>query len=168
MLRLQTIFAALVVLTAWFIFLFSFFLPASNVVSGGGASPGTPLTGWETFTSSILLLAGQPLVILAEPKALLFLTFPFINLLMLISPFVALGEHERAPLLALVLVPFGLLPMALPKILTGDVFIGFYAWVGSFFLMSAGCLLLGWAARPVFPDDNELRGEKRLVAPKHG
>lgn len=158
MLRLSTLFAVLVILTAWFIFLFSFFLPASNAF--GGKAAGAPISGWETFTAPLVMLAAQPLVILAEPRILMFLAFPLINLVMLLSPLVVFGEHERAPLLAFVLIPFSLLPLTLPKTLTGDLFIGFYAWIGSFFLMSVGCIWLGWAARPVFPDESELSSER--------
>lgn len=82
------------VLTAWLLFVISFFLPATNVVEVGGTVPGTPLTGWQAFTSSVGVLAGQPLIIIAEPRTLLFLTFPFINLTMLFAPVAVLAWDD--------------------------------------------------------------------------
>jgi hypothetical protein len=129
-----------VVTLAWLMFIVSFFLPATNRLEMGGTPPGTPLTGWQAFTSSLFVLGAQPLIVIAQPLTLLFLTFPFINLGMLLSPLVALS-WERAALLSFLLVPCGALPWIFPKDVTGDFFIGFYVWDASFFVMSAGCIL---------------------------
>ena len=77
------------VAVAWLMFIGSLFLSANNRLEMPGASPGTPLTGWQAFAAS-LVVAAHPLVILAEPRTLLFLflTFPFINLAMLLAPLV--------------------------------------------------------------------------------
>jgi hypothetical protein len=134
-------------LAAWIMFFASFFLPATNVVEKGGTPPGTPLLGWDAFCRSLLLLPALPLVLIAEPRALLFLTFPFINAAMLVIPLVALRDPELAPLCGATLAPPGIVPWLLPKMLTGDLFIGFYLWNLSFFAMAVGCILFGLADR---------------------
>jgi hypothetical protein len=129
-----------VVSAAWLMFIVSFFLPATNVVETGGTAPGTPLTGWQAFSSSLEVLAVQPLIIIAEPRTLLFLTFPFINLAMLLAPVVVLAWDDSWLLSGLFFL-FGLLPWLFPKAVTGDLFVGFYLWDLSFFMMIFGCVL---------------------------
>jgi hypothetical protein len=103
---------------------------------------GTPLIGWDAALSSITLPASQPLILFAEPKFLIFLVYPFINLLMLLSPTIPLFlPRPAAGLLPLVLIPAALIPLTLPKTMTGDLFIGFYLWISSFLLISTGCLI---------------------------
>jgi hypothetical protein len=101
--------SAIVVTLAWLMFIVAFFLPATNRLEMGDTPPHTALTGWQTFTSSLFVLGAQPLIVLVEPSTLLFLTFPFINLAMLLAPLVA-SSWERAALLSFVLVPCGALP----------------------------------------------------------
>jgi len=129
-----------IVISAWLMFVVSFFLPATNVLEMGGTTPGTPLTGWQTFASSIEVLAVQPLIIIAEPRTLLFLTFPFINLAMLVAPLIILA-WEDAWVLSGALVLCGLFPWIFPKDMTGQLFVGFYLWDASFFVMAAGSIL---------------------------
>lgn len=124
-----------IVATAWMMFLISFLLPTTNGHNG-----------WGAFTTSILVMGAQPLIILAEPRVRLFLIFPFANLAMLLAPSLAFTWEWR-PLLMLLLPVFGLIPWALPQELTGELFIGFYVWKFSFFLMAAGCLLSGLAEK---------------------
>lgn len=139
---------AVIVWGAWLVFIVSFFLPATNVAEMGGTSPGTPLIGWEAFTSSLKVLAAQPLVIIAEPRMLLFLAFPFINFAMLVAPFVVLAWDDSWLLSGLFLL-MGLFPWVFPKSVTGDLFVGFYLWDLSFFAMSIGCVLVSLNQRRV-------------------
>jgi hypothetical protein len=132
---------AVVVIVAWLMFIFSFFLPTTNVLAMGGTAPGAPLTGWQAFTSSLEVLAVQPFVILAEPRTLLFLIFPFINLVMLLAPVIVLAWDDSW-LLSGLFLSFGLLPWCFPKAVTGDLFVGFYLWDLSFFMMMVGCVLV--------------------------
>jgi len=127
---------------AYLLFVASMFLPATNILQRAGTPSGTPLSGRQAL-SSIQVLGAQPLVFVVEPRALLLLAFPPLNLLMLLSPLFVAFQRGWSFWLAFVLVPGGLLALALPESLTGDLFVGFYAWVGSLFLMSAGCIWLG-------------------------
>ena len=131
-----------VVTLAWLMFIFSFFLPATDVLSIGGTAPDTPLTGWQAFTTSFEVF-GSPFILLIpqEPRLLLLLAFPPINLVMLLSPLLAALVWERAWILSGLLLPFGIVPWLLPKDFTGNLFAGFYLWDSSFFLMGAGCIL---------------------------
>jgi hypothetical protein len=139
--------ASLPIVVAWLMFVASFFLPATNVVGRPGTRPGTPLSGWDAFYSSLMILGAHPIIVIAEPRSLLFLTFPLINLAMILIPLFALGDPEHAPVFGAPLAPLGLIPLLLPKTLTGDVFVGFYLWISSFFAMSAGCLWFGLCYR---------------------
>ena len=130
-----------IVLTAWLMFFVSFFLPATNVVAIGGTERGTPLTGWQALTTSLRVLAVQPLIVIMEPRTLLFLTFPFINLAMLVAPLMVLAWDDSWVLSGLFVVG-GLLPWAFPKSVTGDLFVGFYLWDLSFMMMGLGSILV--------------------------
>jgi hypothetical protein len=158
-------------LAAWLMFFTSFFLPATNVVERGGTPPGTPLPGWDAFFSSLTVLAAQPFIVIAEPRALLLLAFPFINAAMIVIPLVALREPELAPWYGSVLVPLGLIPWLLPKTLTGDLFIGFYLWNVSFFAMAAGCVWFGladdWCWRHATDRLESLRGDAAYSKKRH-
>ena len=147
--RIPRYLPAAIAITAWLMFVISFFLPATNVVEMGGTAPGTPLTGWQTFTSSLGVLAAQPLIIIAEPRTLLFLTFPFINLAMLFAPIVVLAWDDSWFLSGLFLL-FGLLPWLLPKDVTDNLFVGFYLWDLSFFAMVAGCILVSISRKQIY------------------
>lgn len=78
---------AVVVLAAWLMFIVSFFLPTTDVLSIGGTEPDTPLTGWQAFTLSLEMLGYPPAIftIIDQPRILLFLLFPFVNLAMLLG-----------------------------------------------------------------------------------
>ncbi len=131
----------------WVCFITSFFLPATNVLERGGTRPGTPMVGWDAAISSVTTIGAQPLILIAEPKSILFLLFPLVNLMMLLSPAWALGEPESAFWLAIVLLPIGICTVGMPATLIGDVFAGFYLWVGSFFVVSVGCIVLSLSTR---------------------
>jgi len=123
-----------------------FLLSASDGCGGAGRhTAGTPLTGWQAFTSSIYVLVGQPLIIIAEPRTLLFLAFPFLNLAMLIAPVVL--AWDEAWLLSGLFLLLGLLPWVFPKTVTGDLFVGFYCWDCSFFAMCIACVLVSVSRR---------------------
>lgn len=148
-----------IVVLAWLMFSASFFLPATNVVQSGGTAPGTPLTGWQAFTSSLEILFVQPLAIIAEPRILLFLAFPFINLAMLISPVPVLAWDDSW-ILSGFLLPFGLLPWIFPKSVTGELFIGFYLWDASFFVMTVGSILVGIRRRQIYENSMQAFRER--------
>ena len=121
----------LLIWIAWLMFGFSFFLPATNVL-------GT-LSGWDAFIASFAVIGSQPLVVLAEPRVLICLAFPFCNMAMLLSPLFAYPSVTRTkefPVISIILIPSGILPWLLPKSITGELFSGFYLWNLSFFLMS--------------------------------
>jgi hypothetical protein len=141
-------FPTAIVLVAWLMFIVSFFLPASNVLAKAGGMPGAPLTGWQTFVASQMMLA-YPLTFLLihdQPRILLFLLFPFINLVMLLAPVVVLAWKDSW-LISWIFLLFGLFPWIFPKDMTGDLFIGFYLWDLSFLLMMAGCISVGICRR---------------------
>jgi hypothetical protein len=115
----------------------------------GGTESGTPLTGWQAFTSSLEVLAVQPLIIIAEPRTLLFLAFPFINLAMLFAP-VAVLAWDDSWLLSGLFFLFGILPWFFPKDVTGDLFVGFYLLDLSFFIMIAGCVLVSIGRKQIY------------------
>lgn len=146
-----------IIAIAWFAFLVSFFLPATDVVEVGGVAPGTPLSGWQAFTASLLTFAAMfPWMMFAEPRCLLFLAFPLMNLLAFVAPMFALLAPEEAEYLGLVLIPLAAIPLLLPHVLTGNLLIGFYLWIGSFFGMSLGGIWLSYTTnRFGFADDPE-------------
>jgi len=69
-------------------FIVSFFLPATNRLELADTPAGTPLNGWQAFTTSLFVLGAQPFIVFAEPSTLHFLRFPFINVAMLLAPLV--------------------------------------------------------------------------------
>lgn len=159
--RFWRLFGALIVGVGWLAFITSFFLPATNVVERGGTSPGTPLVGWDAAISSIRVLAAQPLVFVVEPRAWLFLIFPLLNLGVLLSPAVAVSMPKKVGWLALVLLPAAIVPQTLPKTLTGDLFVGFYVWIGSFVTLAVGYILISLTASTRGP------GRQSVPAPAH-
>ena len=103
-------------------FIVSFFLPATDVVEMDTAPPGTPLTGWQAFTTSLAVF-GHPLtylLILKMPRMLLLLAVPFINLMMLLAPLVAL-VWEEAWILSGWFVLCGFAPWLLPKAIASSL-----------------------------------------------
>jgi hypothetical protein len=142
----------LITVLGWALFVISFFLPATNVVERGGTLAGTPLIGWDAAVTSLALIGAQPLILVIEPKSLIFLFVPLINLLVLVSPAIALRAPEGAFWLAVVFVPTGLLLLTMPKILEGEVFVGYYLWCISFFVVSAGCIAISLSATAVLDD----------------
>jgi hypothetical protein len=140
-----------VVTTAWLMFMMSFFLPATDIVEMDNTPPGTALTGWQAFTTSLAVF-GQPLtflLILKMPRMLLLLAFPFINLMMLLAPVAALA-WEEAWILSGWFMLCGFVPWLLPKAIAGNLFAGFYFWDVSFFVMSAGCVLASIACKQAY------------------
>jgi len=136
---------------AWLMFIASFFLPATDVVEMSGTAPGTPLTGWQAFTTSLEIF-GHPVTLLLipkEPSLLLLLAFPLINLVMLFSPLPALA-WEEAWMLSGVFLLFGFVPRLLPRELIGNLFVGFYLWDLSIFMMGVGCILASIAWKQAY------------------
>lgn len=80
------------------------------------------------------------IILMANPAIHLFAAFPLMNLTMLFAPCVTFAGRWSAAL-ALILVPSGLLPLWLPVAIRGDIFVGFFLWNISFFIMSAECIL---------------------------
>jgi hypothetical protein len=145
MARFCTSVALTIAIASWLLFVFSFFLPATNVLVSAGAPPGTPLTGWEAFSASIWDGALNPWVWLADLRVLLFLVYPFANSLMLFAPFYIGLLRQNAFVVAVILLPCAILPWRLPKPLTGEVFIGFYCWNGSYIAMCVAAVV--WSLR---------------------
>jgi hypothetical protein len=129
------------VVAAWLAFVVSFALPATNVVGIAGEPPGKPATGWQASIASLETLVCEPLLVIVEPRALLFLAFPVINFAMLVAPWFVLSPDDGAAF-GWVFLPVGLLPWILPKNLTGELFLGFYVWDLSFFAMFVGAILM--------------------------
>ncbi len=127
---------------AWPLFFASFFLPATDVVAMPGPED-APLNGWQAMTSAVLTVAFQPIIIVADPRVLLFLVFPAVNVLMLIAPLRVWSSRECAVPLGIVFVVAGILPFLIPAMFFRNVFVGYYLWNASFFLMASACLLLG-------------------------
>ncbi len=126
--------------TSWLLFLWSFFLPATNALNYPGTPPGTPLTGWQAFTSSACAVL-NPIMWIVEPRVLLLLSFPSANLLMIIAPLMFRILREKSAIFAILLLPCAGVPWLMPKTLMGDFFVGFYIWNWSFVAMSLGCIL---------------------------
>ncbi|HEX6960423.1 MAG TPA: hypothetical protein VF175_01040 [Lacipirellula sp.] len=143
--------ARAIIAVAWLMFFTSFFLPATNVLEAAGTAPGTPLTGWQAFSATVLAL--HPLAVLAEPKILLFLAAPVINLAMIIVPLASLVAARAGLRAGPLLVPLAIVPFGFPDKALGDLYSGFYTWVASIALMAAGCIWLGLS--------DELRGYDR-------
>ena len=128
---------------SWSLFLIAFVLPATNLVSTANTRPGDPVSGLVTFAGSIQLWGWLPILAFAEPRALLFLIFPFTNQAMFAAPlFVSCRTPVASVFLALVFAIGGVLPWFLPGSLTGTLFSGFYVWDASFFLMALSYCLL--------------------------
>jgi hypothetical protein len=147
-------FAFVPLMAAWSMFCLSFALPATNVVERGGTPPGTPLLGWEACLTSLITILTQPLGVLVDPRALLFLAFPVMNVAMAGMPWFVLSHPEKTGSYAAALIPFGLATWMLSKSLTGDLLVGFYFWDLSAFVMAAGCIWLGrawsWSTAKIF------------------
>ena len=133
------------IVASWLLFILSFFLPATNVLQMGGTPLGTPLTGWQAFTTSVSCGAMNPWMWIAEPRVFFFLIFPWANGLMLFAPMISFMLREKAAALAFFLVPCAIVPWCMPRTLLGDLFAGFYCWNGSFIAMSIGCILASLA-----------------------
>ncbi len=134
--------AQTIVITAWLMFLVSFFLPVTNALEWHGTPPGTPLNGWQASFCAVNL-ATEPMILLFEPRMLMFLVVPILNITMLFAPLCIRAVDEETPILSVLFVVFGGLPWLIPKELTDDVFCGFYVWDAPFFLMATGCYFSG-------------------------
>ena len=131
---------------SWLMFLASFFLPATNVLAMAGTAPGTPLTGWQAFESSLSAGAFNFWAWLGDLRVMVFLIFPFTNSVMLVAPaFRVLGKFSFIP--ALILLPAAVVPWLLPHYLCGDLYVGFYLWNASYLMASLGCCQLAIAFR---------------------
>ena len=140
-----------IIAASWMLFVLSFVLPATNI----NAPSGKLLLGWEAFAESLSGLI-NPMLWLIDFRVNLFLIFPFANALMLLAPVLCRILGDKAEALAILLVPCAVVPWLIPKVLTGDVFIGFYCWNTSFLTMSLGCLLLPLSISAM-PADREAR-----------
>lgn len=128
-----------VVLLSWLAFLASFCLPATSILEAAGTKPGTPLTGWQAFQAS---LDARAWLWLADSRLLWLLVFPVTNVLMLAAPaFRLLREGALIP--AVILAPAAFGPWLLPPELLGDLYVGFYLWIGSYMGAALGCSILG-------------------------
>lgn len=130
-----------IVTSSWLMFLASFFLPATNVLEAAGTAPGTPLTGWQAFVTSISAGSFNPWAWLGDWRVMAFLIFPVTNAVMFVAPaFGVLGKGSFVP--ALLLLPAAVVPWLLPHELRGDLYVGFYLWNASYVVASVGCCLL--------------------------
>lgn len=137
---------------AWLLFLLSFFLPATDVVQRSGTPPGTPLCGWQACIDPIHCLMLKPLILIAEPRLLLLLLYPILNLVMFVAPLLARSMDECAVFLAPVLIASPFSVWLLPDEFMGELFLGFYCWTLSFVLMGMGCLLRTGSLMPGYGD----------------
>ena len=133
--------ALVIIIGSWLLFVVSFFLPATNLQQTPGTTPGKPLTGWQALTTPIFVGLVYPWLWFAEPDAYFFLIFPIANGVMLFAPLLSCLIREVVIALALFFLACAFLPWIMPNPLFGDLFVGFYCWNGSFFIMSLGCLL---------------------------
>jgi hypothetical protein len=122
-----------VVSIAWLMFVASFFLPATG-------SSAAPENGWQTFVASIELLLLIPWNIAIGPSIFLFMLFPFFNLAMLLAP--RRLADWNAEITAVGFLCGGSLPWLIPRNVSEQLFVGFYLWDASFFVMAIGCILL--------------------------
>ncbi len=122
-----------IVWIAWLMFVASFFLPAAG--SGAAAE-----NGWQTFVASIESLLLIPWNFAVGSCLLLFLLFPAFNLTMLLAP--RRLADWNAEIAAVGFLIGGGLPWLIPSDVSGKLFVGFYLWDLSFFVMAAGCILL--------------------------
>ena len=130
-----------VITAAWLLFVLSFCLPATSVLSDGRAMLESPLAGWQTMNASTAVILLFPFLWTADPQILLIAIFPLANWLMLSTPLLVLALRDKSAFLVLLLLPCALLPWFLPKTVIGTPFMGFYAWNISFFAMIGGCVL---------------------------
>lgn len=146
--RVPRFLAAGVVIGAWLLFIASFYLPATNVIEKPGTPPGTPLTGWQAFAS--IPIVATPMIAITIPRSLLVLfMFPLINFVMFMAPIIVLAWSIEPRVMSLLFALFGMAPWFIPKVLSGDLFIGFYVWDASFFAMAIGCVLISMRRRQV-------------------
>ncbi len=122
-----------VVWIAWLTFVVSFFLPATG-------SDAAAENGWQTFVASIESLLLIPWNFAAGPCIFLFILFPFFNFAMLLAP--RRLADWNAELAAVGFLIGGGLPWLISQDVSGKLFVGFYLWDLSFFVMAAGCILL--------------------------
>lgn len=123
---------------AWHGFLWSFFLPALDRTQGTGSATGTPISGWEAF--KLLQAVFCPLVWVLKPTVLVL--FPIIYVSTIFASLAPVwGVLREMRLVAVIIIfPGVVCAIALPRDLTGNLYCGYYLWVGS---MLAECILLG-------------------------
>lgn len=127
-----------IVWSTWCLFVVSFFLPAMNAGALPHTPSDTPLTGWEAMLAAISCVGIAPWLIFIEPRVLLFLIIPWLNLAMLLAPLCLRGDRELTRIVGVVFVRLTIFPWLLPLHLMGTLFVGFYVWSGSFLLMGLG------------------------------
>jgi hypothetical protein len=143
---------AAVAFAAWAVFVVSLFLPTTTV---GGTEP---LTGWEACTTWLEVFR-DPLflvVMVMQPGLLLLLLLPFVDFAMLFAPLPAL-VWEDAWVLAGVFIPVGLLPCLFKVGAHADIFVGFYLWGLSFFMMGAACIFTSICRRQFYESEIKTR-----------
>lgn len=129
------------IIVGWLMFLTSFFLPSTNVLEMSGTAPGSPLTGWQAFGSSLSAGAFNPWAWLGDVRVVGFLIFPVTNAIMLAAPTYCFLKTYSLPA-GLILIPAAIAPWLMPHELRGDLYVGFYLWNSSYFLIALGCLLI--------------------------
>ena len=135
----RNIHLGLVILT-WGVFLASFAMPATDVLVTQTADA---MTGWQACVAAVEIPLAHPVALLAltldNPTTLLLFAVPIVNTILFFSPVFAARRPFSwlySPLLAVA----GIMPWLLPGELLGNLFIGFYCWNGSFWVMTLLCL----------------------------
>lgn len=120
-------------------FVASFFLPA---IEGFAfiADSGPTLNGWEAF---IAMFWTAPLAAFfsGESAAWLLLYAPLVNVLFLLSSVVVVAAPRHAAILGAVLLVCGVGIVVVVRRLDVALYVGFYVWAASFFVMSLGCIM---------------------------
>jgi hypothetical protein len=127
------------VAAAWLAFAVSFFLPAIEALPIFRAGEGPVLNGWDAFVETFWK---APIVaFFAGDSALLLLLYsPLVNVLLLVTPLVALAAPRHSVAFGAVLFVCGVGIGIVAYRLDVTLYWGFYVWVASFFTMSMGCM----------------------------
>jgi hypothetical protein len=133
---------------AWTGFVVSLFLPMTTI--GGTA----PLTGWEACTAWLEVFH-DPLFFIAmamQPGLILLLLLPIIDFAMLFATLPAL-TWDDAWVLTGVFIPLSLLPSFFKILAHAEIFVGFYLWALSSFMMGAACVLTSICRRQIYESE---------------
>lgn len=146
--RFRSRIGLLILAAGWLLFVASFALPATDVAELPGTPPGTPLNGWQAMSSGVLSVFYFPLILVAEPRTLLLLLLPVLNLGIFVCPVLLMyADEEDAPLFGTFMLICGVSISLLPWNLVGNLYYGFYCWTGSILVMALGYFVLGVMAR---------------------